>query len=408
MESLYPESLDYSNLRPIAENQPAMRFFKNEAFNDANPLDRFIAIDSVHGGDSVPMAYWHLFENNKESKEAYIREKDWGANHVAYELSKRLNLSGFHKVEIARALLDYNRFPGVTPPGVAAHLNRLCINKPISNHIAHQEIRSLLSNYYDAISSGYEQFARKALLKISIHTYDTYNPGANTKRPATSVLYRALDYQENSQMPYGVFDKLFIDELIEFTGDRRLVNRLGLTLEKANVAMSYNYPYLLPAGCIEVRAQVWRFFNYFKSCFETDYPDTVVDENYQGLWRMLMDTNFRDGDSQILRSYIHAYRHPPRGYEQFCEKANDAYRHLTAYMEQHRKEIRRSYRYHPYRLSCIGIEVRKDLVWDFETMKPKSEAIQRISGLIAEGIMRYFEEDHAHRDMLGILPSVNI
>ncbi len=156
----------------------------------------------------------------------------------------------------------------------------------------------------------------------------------------------------------------------------------------------------MPAGSIEIRAQVWSFFRFFQSLFEADFPETKGNVYYKHVWNMLCDTNLRDGNSQMLRSYLHGFRHPPAGYEEFCKMAAKAYQHLTAYMELHRRDIRRDYRYHPFRLSCIAIEVRKDLVWDFKRMEPKMENIHRVAGLLAEGILQYFEKDYAHRDKL--------
>jgi hypothetical protein len=395
MSTSYPDALDGTVLRKMLPEEQPLTFVPNHAYSGQNAFNGRIVIDSVHGGDAVPEDYWQLFEGYSERRqEAYFQEKDWAANHVAYELTRRLDLSGFYKVEIARVLLDYNRFPGITPPNEMEHLHRLCIVKPISESITRDQARRLLQTCYDPISAGYEKFVQPATLKVSIHTYDTYNPMANTKRPATSVLYRPLAYQNLSRMPFGVFDRLYIDELGEFTADRKLINRLGLTFEKANVAMDYNYPYMLPAGSIEVRAQVWRFFQFLKNEFEKTYPETIYNESFQAVWRMLTDTNFRDGESEILRSYIHALRHPPVGFEEICKKADEAYQFLSEYMRVHREGIKDLYRYHPQRLSCIGIEVRKDLVWDFQAMKPKNDIIQRISGLLAEGILRYFETDY--------------
>lgn len=401
MNNPYPSDLDGTFLKKSPLDEAPMRLVENIAYSGENVMAPHIAIDSVHGGDHIPAPYWHLFDRKPDRLEAYIREKDWGANQVAYELTQLLDLPGFHKVELARALLDYNRFPGVTSPRQPkAHLNRFCLNPPVSEELLPDEVRDILGNQYDAISKGYEEFTSKTTLKISIHTYDTHNPGANTKRPATSILYRSLDYQEQSQMPPGIFDPLFIDELAEFTADRRLVNRLGLTLEKANLAMAYNYPYLMPSGCIEVRAQVWSFFRYFREMFEADHPETKDNVYYKHVWNMLSDTNLRDGNSQMLRSYIHKFRHPPAGYEEFCHLGSQAYQHLSAYMDLHRKAIRRNYRYHPYRLSCIAIEVRKDLVWDFRNMMPRVDNVKRVAGLLAEGIQKYFKDDYAYREEL--------
>ena len=73
-------------------------------------------------------------------------------------------------------------------------------------------------------------------LKIAIHTYDQYNPAPleedKTERPPISIIYRSQAYQENMRMPFGLFDKLYIHELGEFTADRKLAARISLNLEK--------------------------------------------------------------------------------------------------------------------------------------------------------------------------------
>ena len=90
------------------------------------------------------------------------------------------------------------------------------------------------------------QFSGKDI-KIAIHTYDTHNK-TGTIRPHLSLLTRSFGYQNENEMPYGVFDPLYPDVLAEFTCDRVLRDRISLTLEKIGLPVAHNYPYLLPDG----------------------------------------------------------------------------------------------------------------------------------------------------------------
>ena len=92
-------------------------------------------------------------------------------------------------------------------------------------------------------------------------------------------------------MPADIFDPIYPDVLADYTVDRVLVSRLSLNLEKEHIAVGNNYPYLLPEGAMEVRHQVWRFFDWLHKV-HFDFPDTRQDPAYTAVWRMLQDTNF--------------------------------------------------------------------------------------------------------------------
>ena len=96
-------------------------------------------------------------------------------------------------------------------------------------------------------------------IKIAIHTYDTHNK-TGTIRPHLSLLTRSFGYQNENEMPYGVFDPLYPDVLAEFTCDRVLRDRISLTLEKS-VCLSriIILIYCCPMA-VEMRSQVWLFF----------------------------------------------------------------------------------------------------------------------------------------------------
>ena len=92
-----------------------------------------------------------------------------------------------------------------------------------------------------------DQAVRDKVVKIAVHTYDRYNANG-TERPEVSLVTRALGYQLDNELPYGVFDPLYPDILAEVTVDRILRDRVSLNLKKAGIPVAHNYPYLPPEG----------------------------------------------------------------------------------------------------------------------------------------------------------------
>ena len=84
---------------------------------------------------------------------------------------------------------------------------------------------------------------------LTIHTYDVHNPSL-TERPELSLITRSQSYQNNSHLPFGLFDPLFPDVLMESSTDPVLRDRIALTLEKLGVRVEHNYPYCLPDGSL--------------------------------------------------------------------------------------------------------------------------------------------------------------
>ena len=358
-----------------------------------------ITIDVIHDGDVIPEEY--LVDGNglpisrDEIDRSYIKERDWGGSFVAARLARRLGLASFQRVTTARCLLDFGRFPGVTRPG-APHLRRSAINAPFAGRLRFAQARRLLEEHYDVISNGMDKIIRGRLIKIAIHTYDRYNP-SGTERPQASIISRALGYQMDGELPYGVFDPLYPDILAEFTVDRMLPSRLSLTLERQGVPVAQNYPYLLPEGSPEVRHQVWSFFDWLEARFQASHPATEGDPAYQFVWRMLKDTNMRLGDAGMLRAYIHRFRRPPAYYAQTFSDAEDAYRHIERYLQREHDSVIADYRFSADRPMSFGIEVRKDLIHELDHLgrpvRLMPERAARIADGIAEAIITYLTED---------------
>jgi hypothetical protein len=298
-------------------------------------------------------------------------------------------------VTTARALLDFGRFPGPTPRG-AVHMERLAINQPFSSLLSHHQKRHLLSDYYDVISDGMERAVRGKLIHIAIHTYDRYNPWGS-ERPACSVITRSAMVERDKPGYITAFDELFPTELGEFTGDPVLRDRISLTMQKRGLFVEHNYPYSLPEGSLEVRAQVWSFFVQLRQLFEAAFPETSGQRPYQLAWDMLMDTNLRNAESEMLRSYLHMYRRVPPQSEPLFQAARDAYIEIGQFLHHDRGRFVAEVRDSPDRLNSIGIEVRKDLLWEIDErgrpVQPLPAAARQIADGIAEGVVTYLEHD---------------
>ncbi len=361
---------------------------------------RRVVVDVIHDGDTIPSRFLvdrsgdpipaHLY------RATYVQERDWGAAMVAWGIAEGLGIGGFYHVDIARALLDFGRFPGSTPPE-AGYQDRYAINFPFSALLGHDQKRALLEEVYDRISNDLEASIDGALLKIAVHTYDPRNR-SGTRRPMVSILTRSLTYDRTSRLNFNVFDPLYPDELLEFSCDRVLRDRLSLTLEKNRLHVAHNYPYLLHDGSLEVRSQVWFFFRYLRREFERAFPDTAYEPAYKQVWRTLLDTNLRSSTSEALRSYLHLYRRVPAEELPRYQEAHRAYCHIRDFLEADRRKVVHRYRVAPDRPSSLAIEVRKDLVWEFDSLgrprAPRFDRAREIGRVIARAVAIYLREDH--------------
>ena len=357
-----------------------------------------VLVDVIHDGHWLPREFLTDASGGEISlaqlRPDYVRERDWGASAVAARLAESLGIGSYVHINVARVLMDFARFPGSTPRN-ADHLHRFAINYPFSKLLSYRQKKRVLEDYYDRVSRVFEAELQGRLIKVSIHTYDQYNQ-SGTERPAMSLMSRSIGYQTNSELPAGLFDPMYPDVLAEFTSDRVLENRISLTLEKRQIPVAHNYPYLLPEGSLEVRHMVWSFFRALRIAFEARYPASVNEPAHQMVWAMLMDTNLRNSDSDSLRSYLHMYRRAPVGREVEFERAADAYEKTRDFCHQ-RDDVVDRYRYSPLRSSSIAIEVRKDIVCDLGPdgmpRKLKAENIALVADTIAEAIETYFRVD---------------
>ena len=152
-----------------------------------------VIIDAIHDGNTIPEKFLHGLQSQNRSDETlkyyYCKERDWGAELVAGYLASALHLEDYFRVNVARTLLDFGRFPGIT--GRAAdHMTKFAINYPFSESLSFDQKRELLEDYYHVISLGLENYAEDKLLKIAIHSYDEKSPN-NVRRPSVSRSGRA-------------------------------------------------------------------------------------------------------------------------------------------------------------------------------------------------------------------------
>ena len=146
-----------------------------------------------------------------------------------------------------------------------------------------------------------------------------------------------------------------------------------------------------------MRAQVWRFFNFLQKAFLDAHPRTAEDPAFQAIWAMLKDTNRRNAQSMLLRAYLHQFQRPPIGEEGHFEKAQLAYDRVEDFLNADNRSLVRKYRYAPWRPSAMAVEIRKDLVFDFDDnghpVGGPLENAARIGDAIAAAVRVYLDED---------------
>ena len=366
-----------------------------------------IMVHTVHDGDILPAELYagpdgKPLVNRRRLNAQFIQERDWGANLVASRIAGAMGVGGYGRCRVARALLDFNRFPGASPPGVHGSLERLAIGRLYTTKLSHEQKMHLLERYYDRISNIIEgELLDGKLMMLAIHSYDERNL-SKTRRPHLSLLSSIAHYERESRMPFGVFDPLYPDVLGETTCSRTLRDRISLNLERTGFRVLHNHPYSMPEGSMEVRAQVWFFFCFLRRHFNEAYPDTKDDPAYKLVWAMLLNTNLRTQEAEALRSYLHRFRKVPASLRKRFHESLLAYQHIGRFLDSAR--ILSQFRRSRERPSSIGLEVRKDLVCSFDdntgrplpiTAKQLGKAAL-IGNVVADAITTYFETDRQY------------
>lgn len=378
-----------------------------EPRGDALPshLRERVLVFTVHDGNWLPQRF---IENPDGSpridpavlQQRYVAERDWGANLVAGSIASALGLRGYARCNVARVLLDFNRFPGSTQPGNRDPLERLAINDPFSSILDHQEKMDVLG-LYDRVSDLFEEhWLSGNILMLGVHTYDARNK-SQTIRPDLSLVTCSATYLRESRMPYGVFDPMYPDVLAESTCSRVLRDRISLDLERARFRVLHNHPYALPEGSVEVRAQVWYFFDYLRRRYTEALPETRECPAHEMVWSMLLNTNLRFHEAETLRGHLHRFRRLPELEAEKYRAAQLAYDQVRRFLEA--STVLADYRRSRERPSCMAMEVRKDLLFDIDPQTghpapltaPNIDTAKRIGSVIARAIRTYFDEDRA-------------
>ena len=394
---------------PSDNYQHPIGLVRDDTHQTSEEYDSEILIDTIHSGHIVPPSFARLIDSGQFRK-MYFNEKDWGADCVAAQLARELRLSGYHKVFIARSLFDFGRFPGSSSKVRSSHMERSAISFPISDQLDFREKKQIMEEYYDKISDYFENVVRGKKIKISIHTYDEHNPPTRhenpitrrdegTTRPEFCLLYRSRLFQEQTRMPFGIFDPLYIDELGERTADDLLAHLISISLVERmrsesswKYRVSHNYPYLLPEGSMEIRAHVWNYFHFLRDLYETRRGIPDDREAYDAVWNMLLDTNLRSSRSETLRSFIHMYRRSDTEEEKLLMRCTSVYENIRQFVSEEKGSILQEYSKYSEKLDAIAIEIRKDLVWHFGNKQPVENNTKAIAEAIASGVVRYLRE----------------
>lgn len=390
----------------IVENLEPIEFVRFEPSKSAGGLDEKILIFTIHDGGQVPRHLWGERSEEvmalDEVRYAYMRERDWGANRVAERLARSLGLKGYLRVNLARVILDFGRFPGTSALG-EEYLRRHSMFPPVEHLLSEETKHEVLARYYDGISQGLTQHFVGKSLTVGIHTYDRFNR-SGTERPRLSLISRSLEYQLHSTLPPYIFDPLFPTVLAEATCDRSLIYRLGLDLEMAGQPTATDYPYLMPEGSVEIRAQVWFFFRHLRKAFTEAFPETHDKAEFLRIWQMLQDVTRRSPDCERLRAFLHRYRDAPPGLENVFAKARLAYGEIKEFLHREHRHLVDEYRFTTTRPSCLGIEVRKDQMSVLgernEVLGERNDAdlrAQAIADVISDSLQNHFASKAAPR-----------
>lgn len=366
------------------------------------PKPSRVLVFTIHDGTQLPRAVLGdqaaALAADPVVQRAYVAERDWGANLVAERVAAELGLGGYLRVNLARVLLDYGRFPGVSDETEEDYLLRKSVYPPVVGRISQEAIHTLITRYYDAISRAITEAFADKLVTLGIHTYDPRNR-SGTLRPEVSLVTRSLNYQWRSSLPPWIFDPLFPAILCESTCHKALTYQTVLNLERNGWDVALNHPYVMPEGSVEIRAQVWFFFRHLRARFGAAEPQTRDDPAYQRVWQMVLDTTRRSADCELLRGYLHRYREAPAGMETLFAAARRAYGHIKSFLAAHRDELVHRYRTSSARPSCLGVEVRKDLLYDIDCdhleARRRADAEERASDvarMMAAAVRSYLDQ----------------
>lgn len=386
----------------VAENFPSLSFVSSAAGKVQKSFDALCSVDVIHSGHLVPPDFYNRFAQDEVGLvEAYNRERDWGADFVAHALVTQLGLSGYYRVNTARVFVEVGRFPKpfyrrprLTP--LDQPFNRIAFTEPYSARLNESEREAALMAYYDPVCEVMESLVTSKQVKVAIHTYDPKNQ-SGTPRPDISLLHIPKDYQDQSCLPEGAFDPLFPQHLAQSTASPRLVYSLALRLLDGGLETFTNLPYTLPAGSIEVRANVWAYVQHLQCAYQRVYPVTQDDPAHQQIWQMLGNTNARRASTHQLRHYLHNGNGTTDGYH---PNLRQVYANIQQFAQDNHHTLIENYQHDHKRPNLLAIEVRKDLLFkDYKANFGKLthdhvnwDKIDQIASLLAKGIQKYLTD----------------
>ncbi|RMH16199.1 MAG: hypothetical protein D6696_18760 [Acidobacteria bacterium] len=356
---------------------------KPELVNDLEPIEvvgeaqaqERICVFTIHDGSQVPRRVLgddaERILDRADVRQTYLRERDWGADLVAAQLAGELGLASHLRVRLARVLLDYGRFPGVSENG-EPYEERKSIYPPIAGLLPRIARHRLITDYFDRISRCLAARLTGAQVTLAVHTYDAAETrGAD--RPEVRLLRRTLSFP--CQATGEAFDRLFPPVLCASTCNKSLMFQTVLNGAGNGGDVA---PYLMPHGSVEMRVQVWFFFRFLRARFTDRHPATAAQPAFQRVWAMLLDVTRRSSDCELLRGYLHDYREAPAGQEALFAGAQLAYDEIADFLRANESELVDGYRFSTERPSCIGVEVRKDLLYDVDPeaghVRPRRDA----------------------------------
>lgn len=429
--------------------------------------DSNVVLDVIHGGNVIPPELVGAYEDtttvpdpNKPGTmsfkelfhQGYDIERDWGAHEVAKAIARSLELQGYYYVPLARNILDFNRFPGISRQW-SPHLDRLAVSGGLTDFIR-QNCRKELLGYYQTIArqmedvlhrklqtgleanevrmraagismpdSGLQPVRESGLIKIAVHTFDKYGDGG-VERPVVGIIHRSKSIFESGHLPAGVYSRLFPHQLAAFTADRLLKASITAALEKNYIPEISDYPYMVSEGSVEMRGQALLWFEYLRDCFQragnmqgaelSELLEKDVGKNaYRKFWEAVLNPNQYHPDTALISRFVDGRigAEDERGidFDSIATIEAEVARFLAENAPNplaatdKKRGIISQYQYDALRPSFLAIEVRKDVLragrWESTPLgyryvckdaPPKAENIELIGSAIAEGIKNYW------------------
>lgn len=335
-----------------------------------------LLIDVVHDGEAIPddrrlAGLGKLLadaERRPELLADHARERDWGAECVARELARALEAPGYWRVTIARGLLDFNCFPGVSRRPTR-HPERYAMRPPWTTFLEPADVREVLE-YYDRIAERLRDVCelkvkrgnelrkldplRSQFVRLAVHTFEADSTSGRTG-PTLRVLHRLEARDPESDPAAEAFDPVYPEALAESSADPRLAYRIGLAARPDETGISVDFPDELAPGSIESRLRVWLFMRHLQEQFMVDPETAPYWERMQTVpqrgraawdlvWEMLRGTSNRSVEAAALSNYLHRYgQRGPHLAETFLHECAAVWREVRNFRDRHLPELLRGF-----------------------------------------------------------------